>query len=86
MKITYSSNNSGGHWWLKDKDWKNLERAGWDVEWEKEGRFLGALPHRASKDFASVEEAISEWESVVGQSATEEGCPCCGPPHEFYDW
>lgn len=31
--VEYSSNNSGGGWWLKDEDWKNLEAAGWVVEW-----------------------------------------------------
>lgn len=31
--ITYSSNNSGGDWWLEDKDWIALEKAGWLVEW-----------------------------------------------------
>jgi hypothetical protein len=33
MKIEYSSNNSGGEWWLKDKDWIALEAAGWSVPW-----------------------------------------------------
>lgn len=33
MKVKYSSNNSGGGWWLKDKDWLALEKAGWHVEW-----------------------------------------------------
>lgn len=33
MKIEYSSNNSGGRWWLKDEDWKALEDAGWEVIW-----------------------------------------------------
>lgn len=33
MKVTYSSNNSGGGWWLKDKDWKNLEKRGWHIIW-----------------------------------------------------
>jgi len=33
MKVEYSSNNSGGSWWLKDKDWKELEKAGWYVVW-----------------------------------------------------
>ena len=33
MKVTYSSNNSGGSWWLRDKDWLALEAAGWTVEW-----------------------------------------------------
>lgn len=33
MKITYTSNNSGGGWRLKDKDWKALEKAGWYILW-----------------------------------------------------
>lgn len=33
MKVIYTSNNSGGSWWLEDKDWLNLEKAGWFVEW-----------------------------------------------------
>ncbi len=33
MYVEYSSNNSGGHWWLADKDWKALEKAGWVVAW-----------------------------------------------------
>jgi len=33
MKIQYSSNNSGGSWWLNDNDWINLEKAGWTVIW-----------------------------------------------------
>ena len=33
MRVEYSSNNSGGGWWLRDEDWKALEDAGWEVEW-----------------------------------------------------
>jgi hypothetical protein len=33
MKVEYSSSNSGGSWWLKDRDWLALERAGWVIEW-----------------------------------------------------
>lgn len=33
MYVEYDSNNSGGHWWLKDEDWKALEAAGWIVAW-----------------------------------------------------
>lgn len=32
-KLEYDSNNSGGDWWLKDKDWAAMEKAGWTVEW-----------------------------------------------------
>lgn len=35
MLVEYDSNNSGGGWWLEDKDWKALEDAGWYVEWGK---------------------------------------------------
>lgn len=31
--VEYRSNNSGGHWWLKDDDWFALEKAGWKVAW-----------------------------------------------------
>jgi len=36
MMIEYSSNISGGRWWLEDKDWKNLKKAGWKVVWANE--------------------------------------------------
>ena len=29
----YSSNNSGGNWWLSDENWKQLEEEGWFVIW-----------------------------------------------------
>lgn len=31
--VEYDSNNSGGSWWLSDQNWKDLEAAGWVVEW-----------------------------------------------------
>ena len=85
MKVSYSSNNSGGHWWLKDKDWKNLEKAGWTVEWAKDNyykktaldssnRWLGALATAAYKDFPTIKMAIAEWERSIarGRSAYED--------------
>lgn len=33
MLVEYQSNNSGGYWWLGDKDWIKLEEAGWTIEW-----------------------------------------------------
>ena len=33
MLVEYSSNNSGGDWWLKDEHWLALEKAGWLVAW-----------------------------------------------------
>lgn len=124
MIVEYSSNNSGGSWWLKDKDWLALEKGGWSVKWgsprfcnsrypplfptsrqapetcEKEkcpGHYLtslkevmnfdeywlGAAAQKASKEFQSLAEGIQDWEKLVGQSASDEGCNCCGAPHCF---
>jgi hypothetical protein len=91
--IVYSSNNSGGSWWLDDEDWQNLENAGWKVRWAKDmdgyadsnGRWLGALATSATRYGLSEDEAIAEWESVTGQDADAEGCDCCGQPHSFYE-
>jgi hypothetical protein len=95
-RVEYSSNNSGGGWWLSDDDWKNLEAAGWEVEWVKdqpdgimhregEERWLGALATRAYRVGLSLNMAIAEFEDITGQSADDEGCECCGQPHNFYE-
>jgi len=96
MIVEYSSNNSGGDWWLSDDDWKNLESAGWKVKWIREdehyvkywkcedGRWLGALAKEATREGLSLEEAIAEWEEITGQNSEDEGCECCGRPHSFY--
>ena len=97
--IKYDSNNSGGSWWLKDKDWYALEAAGWTVEWGVPGeglfgdeedpdhpgkaRWLGGLARAASKRVETFAEGILNFEEVTGQSASDEGCNCCGPPHSF---
>lgn len=92
--ISYNSNNSGGSWWLKDQDWKNLERNGWLVFWcadekgefcraDKNGRWLGALATSAAKQVASAREGIEEFERITGQDVSDEGCNCCGNPHNF---
>jgi hypothetical protein len=85
MKIEYHSNNSGGEWWLSDQNWKDLESAGWTVDWKKDGRWLGALATSATRSADSMEEAIAEFERVTGQYANSEGCPCCGQPHNFHE-
>ena len=54
--VEYDSNNSGGSWWLEDKDWEKLAKDGWHIHWVKNSpykptfsdpktpdRFLGAL-------------------------------------------
>lgn len=94
--VEYSSNNSGGSWWLTDADWYALEEAGWVIDWykdrdqtvrifsvDKDGRWLGALASHASREGLSMRDAIEEWESVTGQSSNDLGCSCCGTPHSF---
>lgn len=83
MKVKYSANNSGGHWWLSDEQWKDLEDAGWVVNWT-EGRFLGALATSATRECMSEKVAIAEWETITGEDSNEQGCSCCGRPHNFY--
>jgi hypothetical protein len=94
VKIEYSTNNSGGRWWLSDDDWYALEKAGWEVNWNKDnpdrimvdkktGRFLGALAEYASKEFETPADAMREFEKVTGQRVSDEGCNCCGAPHSF---
>ena len=76
----YSSNNSGGSWWLSEQSWHDLEAAGWVVLW-KDG--VGAVATYAVAPFMSEEEAIESFESVTGEDTDEPGCPCCGQPHYF---
>ena len=96
--VTYHSNNSGGGWWLSDDDWRNLEKAGWKVRWfkddgyyseytsvQEDGRWLGALAGEATRKGLTLDEAIREWEEITGERADDEGCPCCGSPHGFYE-
>jgi hypothetical protein len=92
MIVRYSANNSGGHWWLEDEDWHALEQAGWNVKWVKDDdhfkgkeRWLGALAREATIECESIEVAIAKWEHVTGQNSQDQGCSCCGTPHNFYE-
>lgn len=91
-KVTYRSNNSGGSWWLTDKNWKALEEAGWKVDWIKDSdkefysgrdRWLGALAMSAERIGLSMQDAVAEWEKITRLNSTDAGCACCGQPHNF---
>jgi hypothetical protein len=45
--------------------------------------WLGAVATSAAKEFDNPKDAIPEFERVTGQDASDIGCNCCGPPHEF---
>jgi hypothetical protein len=91
IKLEYRSNNSGGSWWLSDKDWLTLEAAGWTVDYYKDqenrfskgDRFLGALANGASKEFETPDDGIAEFVKITDQDPWAEGCNCCGRPHMF---
>lgn len=71
-EVEYSSNNSGGRWWLDDQDWYDLEKDGWTVNWakdrkngewckpDKDDRWLGALAYNATKKFAARDKYAAE--------------------------
>lgn len=82
VKLEYSSNNSGGGWWLSDKDWQAMKKAGWNVDFKTE-KWLGAIATNASIQTNDVAKTIREWENITGQNAADEGCNCCGQPHNF---
>lgn len=97
IEVEYSTNNSGGSWWLSDEDWLALEKAGWHVKWARDmpadhalsslmdgERYMGALAHDATIKVNTPAEAIRSFEIATGQRASDEGCNCCGPPHSFY--
>ena len=94
--VHYSSNNSGGHWWLKDDDWRALETAGWEIEWVrddpffqklgKSDRWLGALASAATRRGLPLDDAIAEFERITHNCATDPGCKCCGQPHVFVEY
>jgi len=75
MIVEYSHNNSGGQDWLTKEQWKALEDNGWKTD----------HCHSATKEFKYLEWGIREWEDITGEYPNEEGCQCCGPPHNFYE-
>ncbi len=79
--VEYSSNNSGGDWWLTEQDWLNLEKAGWVVVWQD---WLGSKAKRAFYLCNTLKEAVANWEAITSKDSKDEGCPCCGNPHDFY--
>lgn len=77
MPLTiYSTNNSGGRWWLSQEDWDNLIKAGWTPI-----HFKGWV--RGAWRALCEEAAKAEFDNVTSQFSDELGCECCGPPHNF---
>jgi hypothetical protein len=63
-KVEYSSNNSGGSWWLGEKEWLALEAAGWAVSWRG-----GGLMDTTKAE--TLEEAKAKGKGFLGAYATD---------------
>lgn len=89
--VRYSTNNSGGSYWLGDKEWKALEAGGWTVEWSdwERGRhsWRGAydsVPHYAWAPVGMTEaQAKADFARLTDEDPDAQGCNCCGRPHNF---
>ena len=92
MYVEYTSNNSGGEWRLKDKDWKALESVGWEVKWHKDDPYDGrervcrALASHAIRRDVSLNMAMQSLIAMTGCNLNDLGCHCCGPPHRFEEY
>lgn len=97
--LEYESNNSGGVWWVSSEGWHALADAGWTVHWgerrygcladllrktEPTGKtWMGA--ESCAKAGTDPQALVDEWERLTGCTASDQGCNCCGPPHDF-EW
>lgn len=64
--IEYQSNNSGGNWWLEDKDWIALENAGWVVHWIHDP-FDPSHDHRWAKGEPREWQIYSHFHGYLGE-------------------
>ena len=94
----FSENNSGGRWWLNEKQYTALFAAGWKYEaseydkkegWDTESFCSDKndpVPYgwrqNLTGEFGSMQEAVKSFEQATGQDFFAEGCNCCGAP--FY--
>lgn len=53
---------------------------------DKDGRWLGALATKASRQGLALKEAVAEWERITGKDSLDAGCACCGNPHNFTEY
>lgn len=76
MYVVYDSNNSGGSWWLKKRDWEALERAGWIVHWvqpdSKYGGFMRSTESYENPLLPQERHPGAEWLGGVAMSAAKE--------------
>lgn len=92
-RYKFCENNSGGGWWLNERDYEALFAAGWKYEPknEREKDRRPYLDHLDSKvpygwrrhltgEFDSIRAAVESFECATGKNFFEQGCNCCGAP------
>ena len=79
MQIDYRANNSGGHWWVKDDQWRALEAAGWDVVWG--GLYFCNSKFSFDKKPPGKSYPCNEPHSPSSEEEVKQGCP----GHRKYD-
>jgi hypothetical protein len=93
--VEYSSNNSGGSWWVSDRQWFDLESAGWQVAWfagdtgyptSAAGYYLGGLASDAKRTGVTLEEAMAEWQWITALDPCAIPCFSSAPPHSFAEY
>lgn len=75
--IEYSSNNSGGSWWLKDKDWLALKKAGWKVVMADENFIYENNKHKLGKNGLplTTRKSTGAFSSINFSKKDENGIP-----------
>jgi len=95
MYVEYQSNCSGGAYHMTDKNWKDLEAAGWKVNWyagvdrdkrNKEDYLRNELALTATREGFMLYSAIDEWEDITGLNRIDTECTCCGQNHDFVEY
>lgn len=81
--IEFSENNSGGSFWLTQKNYDDLKAAGWEGEGIQKDRYGG---RELRREGLSMRMARAEFWDITGWDPDEEGCGCCGQPFNFYEY
>lgn len=78
--IQLHCNNSGGRWWLNEKDEQGLIVEGWLLHFTD---FLGLHIDYAFLPNVSMQQALHSFSMATRYQGTERGCSCCGRPFSF---
>lgn len=85
-RVGCSENNSGGAFWLKDRHYEAMDKAGFDIIRDVEKNYYRrgfavtvAAPNEKIAEFIAKE----KFYDATGFTGDEQGCNCCGQPFYF---